>query len=109
MKEKLNMSLFMAAGLGDIATTSFALSQGYKEAWILGPFVEKYNLTGALIFRMAVTAVVIGGYALTKERNGRFAYSFDKALRLGNVFYWGILAINTLQLAAGGRPDVLGF
>ena len=100
MKEKINMTACFFGGLGDITTTAIGLTYGLKEVGILGkPLVEADLTTDAYIIRMAATAIMIGSYALTQEHNSRFAFSFDKAIRIGNIFTWGVVALNTIQLA----------
>jgi hypothetical protein len=49
---------------------------------------------------MAIVAFYVGLYALTKEKNNRFAFSFEKAIKAGNIMWWGFVAFNTAQIAA---------
>lgn len=104
MKEKFVMTTFLAAGLGDVATTAVGLSNGFKETGIMGQhLVEMNNETGAYVARVAVSAVLIGIYALSKEYPNRFSFSVDRAMRISNVITWGIVALNTVQIAALGQ------
>lgn len=100
MKERFVMTTFMMAGLADVATTMGNLNLGYKEIGIAaGPMVEMGNHTGAYVYRMTVTAVLIGLYAFSKEHPHRFSFSIDRGVRIANVISWGIVTLNTMQLA----------
>lgn len=100
MKEKFIMTTFFAGGMADIATTAIGLNAGFKEIGFLGSYMsEMNNMTGAYIVRTAISAILIGLYALTKEKNSRFAISFDGAVRISNVISWGVVALNAVQVA----------
>lgn len=98
------MTTFLVGGLGDVATTAVGLSNGFREVGPLGSqLMEADNHTGAYVARIAVTAVLLGLYALSKEHPNRFTYSVDRAMRISNVITWGIVALNAVQIAALGK------
>lgn len=99
MKEKFIMSSLFVGSVGDVATTAYALNQGLSEKGVMGArLMEMNNPTGAFIYRMAVTAVIIGIYAIAQEKPGRFTFSIDRAARIANVITWGITALNAVQI-----------
>ena len=73
MSEKGLMTSFFMAGLFDVSSTAIGLRMGFQE---VGPLasgvVESGNIHVAFISRMAVTAVMLGLYALTKKHNNRW-------------------------------------
>lgn len=100
MKEKLLMTSFFVGSMGDIATTAYALNVGLPEKGVMGMrLAEMNNMTGAYIYRIAATVMLIGIYAISKERPGRFTFSADRALRAANLITWGITALNAVQIA----------
>jgi energy-converting hydrogenase Eha subunit A len=104
MKEKFIMTSFFVAGLSDIATTAIGLENGMVERGIAGKnLAETNNMVGAYVFRIAVTSVLIGLYAFSKENPSRFSFSIDRATRIANVICWGVVALNATQLAMINR------
>jgi energy-converting hydrogenase Eha subunit A len=100
MKEKFVMSTFFIGGMSDVATTAVGLANGFKEVGPLAShLMEVDNDTGAYITRIAVTSVMLGVYALSKEYPNRFSYSVDRAMRISNLITWGIVALNVVQIA----------
>jgi hypothetical protein len=103
-KEKILMTSFLASNFADIASTAYALNLGFTEKGILGSgFVESGNFHEAAIIRTAVTAVMIGLYALTEENQDhlhyKWPYVFEKSMRAGNFISWGVFVLNTAQIA----------
>jgi hypothetical protein len=100
MKERFIMTSFFAAGVTDITTTAVALNSGLIEGGFAGRnLAEMHNMAGAYVFRMAVTSVLIGLYAYSKENPNRFSFSIDRATRIANIISWGVAALNAVQLA----------
>ncbi len=99
MKEKFIMTSFLAGQLADASITTIGLSANFSEKgyWI-NHLLETGGMTNALLAKMAVTAVVIGLYALSKEKNSRHFPAIDKGTRVGNLVTWGVVALNTLRL-----------
>lgn len=98
------MTAFFVAGMGDVATTAFGLAGGFLERGVAGRYlVEAGSPVNAMILRTAVTAVLIGTYALSQEKDWRYKFSFDRAIRISNIITWGVLAFNTIQFAPGMR------
>jgi hypothetical protein len=99
MKEKFMMTSFFAAGVTDVATTAVALNAGLVEVGLgARNLAEANNMAGAYVFRMAVTSVLIGLYAFSKEHPNRFSFSIDRATRIANIISWGVAALNAVQL-----------
>ena len=102
MKEKALMTSFFAANLVDVVTSTYAHSSlGFKE---IGFAADKYAEGGefytAAIVSTGVTALLIGSYALSKASGSRLSFSYEKAIRIGNLIRWGVNAINIAQVAA---------
>lgn len=102
MKEKFVMTTFFAAGLTDVATTAVALKSGFSEIGIIGSRMHEVgNPDGMYVYRMAVTAVLIGLYAFSKEHPSRYSFSIDRATRIANIISWGVVALNSIQIVYG--------
>lgn len=101
MKEKVLMTSFFIAGAVDMASTSYGLTlPGFTEQGIAGAqFVESGQFTHALLVRTAVTAWMIGTYALTKTHQSRWTFPVEKAMAINNVICWGINVLNVSQIA----------
>jgi len=94
------MTSLLAASVADVVTTGVGLNVGLTESGFAGShFIESGNPDAAYVSRVAVTALLIGVYALSKEYPGRFSYSIDKAMNILNVVAWGIVVLNTAQIA----------
>ncbi len=92
-------SLFTSAA-ADVGTTVLGINQGMAEAGVLGhDCYERGDMTGAYIVRVAVTATLIGLYALSKEKPGRWEFPIDRAVRIANIFSWSIAALNAVQIS----------
>lgn len=101
MKEKFVMASFLTAGVADVATTMAALNIGLTESGIFGQkMAETENMNGAYMYRLAVTSIIVALYAFSKENPSRYSFSIDKATRIANIISWGIVTLNTLNIAA---------
>ncbi|SRR5581483_4388828 len=99
MKEKFVMTSVFASSIADVVSTHIGLSNGLQEVGIFGRMsFENHLITNAYISRVAMTAVLIGVYALCKQYPNRFSFSVDKATRIVNVITWGAVALNMAQL-----------
>jgi len=99
-KENRIMTSFTLAHYSDTVISSVAMGinlPGFSEVGLLS-LIPEVNFGEAVIVKTAVTACLIGLYALTKKHNNRFAYSFEEALKISNVLTWGMTALNTLQV-----------
>ncbi len=98
MKERFVMTSLMASAYADITSTFIGLNNGFHEVGFLGSQMAEHNaMTHAYISRIAVTAIFIGIYALSKENPSRFTFSVDRAARIGNLLSWGAVTLNALQ------------
>lgn len=99
MKEKVIMTSVLTAGFADVGTTAMGLNMGFVEVGILpSHMIESGLATEAYITRIAVSAVLIGIYALSKQYPHKFTDSVDKGIRIGNIVAWGVAALNAVQL-----------
>jgi hypothetical protein len=99
MKEKFTMTAFAGSQMADAAISTLAICTGALET---GPFmglvVEKGGLDQALITKMAITVVLIGLYAISNKNESKYFKPIDKALRLGNLITWGVVALQTVGM-----------
>jgi hypothetical protein len=99
MKERILMTSVLIGSMADVVSTHMGLNLGLKEIGLVGSLnFENHSMTNAYISRIAVTALIIGMYALTKEYPNRLSYSVDKATRIINLITWGVVAMNSIQL-----------
>lgn len=99
MKEKIIMTSVVTAAFADAGTTAMGLNMGFREVGILpSHMVESGLTTEAYITRIAVSAVLIGIYALSKQYPNKYSDSVDKGIRIGNLVAWGVAALNAVQL-----------
>ncbi len=101
LKDKLLMTSFFVAALVDILTTGVGLNLGtFREiGWIGSQQVGAGTPMNAMVFRMAVTAFMVGMYALTKERGHKpLVYSFEKAVATTNLLSWSVVFFNAFQI-----------
>ena len=100
MKEKRLMTSFFLANAIDTAVSPFlAFQEGWKE---LGPLadikIEHGEFHEALILKTAFSAVLIGSYALAAKMDSRWKYPTEQALKIGNVFVWGVQVWNAANI-----------
>lgn len=95
------MTSFLASAVADVGTTAFGVQAlNFREIGIganaLGP---EALMPESFVLRVAVPALLIGVYALAKEReNFTLAYSTEKAMAIGNVLCWAAVVFNTSQI-----------
>ena len=102
MKEKALITSLLGANLVDVVTSTYAHSNlGFKEiGFAADKYAESGELYTAAIVSTGVTALLIGSYVLSKTSGNRFLFSYEKAIKIGNLIYWGVNAINVAQVAA---------
>ncbi len=101
MKEKKLMTYFFLVQAADLAITLRALQlPGFSE---LNSFAAEMLDNGEeikmIMIKMAVTLFLVGAYALTKEKESRFAFSTEKALQIGVAIMSAVLMMNAVQVA----------
>ena len=105
MKEKSLMTWFSAGSYADVGITAMGLNIGLKEVGVVAaPLVESGRFDYASMLRIGTTAVMVGLYALSKEKNSRFAFSFEKSIQVSNIIAWGINVMNAAQIIYGQLP-----
>lgn len=92
---------FILANFCDVVLTTLALQlPGFAEKGPLaGQFLAQARGVELLIFKIAITAFMIGIYALVAHRNDRWAFSIAAALRIGTILVWAVVAWNELNIA----------
>lgn len=96
------MASIMAATVADIGTTMGALATGSIE---VGYFAKGFQLEGnmeaAYLAKFAVSAVLVGIYALTARKDNDWAWGYDKVMKVLSVAMWVWPAINTINIVGG--------
>jgi hypothetical protein len=100
--EKRLITAFFLGNAIDSTSTSILLTQkGWQE---LNQFVVNKIAMGefhdVLILKLALTAVLIGTFALATCIESRWAAPIGKALRIGNLLVWGTQIWNGINLLA---------
>jgi hypothetical protein len=91
---------FILANLCDALITGVALTlPGFVEKGILGEgMLAGSQVFELLILKTAITAFMIGIYALTAHRQGRWSAPIQTALRLGTMAVWAVVAWNEVNV-----------
>lgn len=100
-KEKRLINSFVLANLCDVVATCVALTlPGFVEKGVMGGgMLAQARPVELLILKTAITAFMIGIYALAVHRRHRLHYSIETALKIGTVLVWLIVAWNELNIA----------
>lgn len=101
IKEKRLINSFLLANICDIAITAIALTlPGFVEKGLVaGELFEQARFVEPVIFKIAITAFMIGIYALAMHRRGRWSSPIATALKIGTVVVWMVVAWNELNVA----------
>jgi hypothetical protein len=101
MNQKRLINSFLLANVGDAVLAGIALLlPGFAEkGWPAGDMLAQGRVVELLIFKTAITAFMIGIYALAVQRNGRWTSPITTALRLGTILVWLAVAWNELNIA----------
>lgn len=95
MKEKIMMTSVVAASVADVLTTKIGLALGANEVGFIGRhMVESGMVDEAMFLRLGVAVTLMGIYALSKEYPNKYSDAIDKGVRIGNLYAWGIAALN---------------
>jgi hypothetical protein len=91
---------FLLANICDALITGVALSlPGFMEKGLLAEgMLASSRVFELLILKTAVTAFMIGIYALTANRPGRWSPPIQTALRIGTMAVWAVVAWNELNV-----------
>jgi hypothetical protein len=97
-KRKINS--FVLANVCDALLTGIALNlPGFVEKGILGQaMLADAKVIPLLIFKTAITAFMVGLYALVAHREGEWAGAVKVALQIGTVIVWVVVAWNELNI-----------
>lgn len=105
MKEKKLLTYFFLTQSMDAAITAAALRiPTIRE---IGPvaasLVENNQFTDAVIIKMAVIALFAGFYALSKSRDHRLSFAFEKSMQFSVGFMSLVLIWNMINIV----PELL--
>ncbi len=91
---------FLLANLCDALITAVALRMpGFMEKGVLGEgMLAGSQVFELLILKTAIVAFMIGIYALTANRRGRWTSPVQTALRIGTMAVWAVVAWNEMNV-----------
>jgi hypothetical protein len=100
MKEMKLINSFVLANISDAVVTGVGLHlPGMTERGVrASEMFAQGQISEMLIFKTAITALMIGIYALAASRRVRWAYPIEAALKIGNVLLWVVVAWNELNV-----------
>ncbi|MFA5987942.1 MAG: hypothetical protein WC797_04835 [Candidatus Paceibacterota bacterium] len=99
MKEKFLAATFVAGQLADASITTLGVSIHHAEnsLWMKS-LQEQGGLSHMLVAKIAVSSLVLGLYAISREANSKYASPVEKGLIIGNLATWVVVSYNTLRL-----------
>jgi hypothetical protein len=101
LKAKGLINSFVLANLCDVLLTGIGV--GGLKFMEIGPvagiMLAQQQVIPLLIVKTAITAFMIGIFALSVSRNSRWAHPIRASLRIGNVILWLVVAWNELNIA----------
>ncbi len=99
-REKKLINSFILANVCDVCITFIALMlPGFTEkGFLAGTLFARAQVSEVLILKIAITAFMIGIYALAVHRDGRLLQPVQAALRTGNALVWFVVAWNELNV-----------
>lgn len=100
MKEKQLINSFVLANVSDVVSTAVGLSlPGVAEKGVSAQdMFAQGRFSEALIVKSAITAFMIGIYALAAHRQARLYPAIDKALKISTIILWLVVAWNELNI-----------
>lgn len=99
------INYFLAGQIADAVITYTALSQleGFKEIGPAGSEMISDDSQRLLIAKIAVTAMIIGLYAISRDKQLRAEFVGRKVMDLSTTILYLVLASNVIQVA----PEVI--
>jgi len=102
MKGKELMTSFFAANMVDSVLTRTSLEiPGMQElqGWA-SHYFEAGDINLPILVKTGVIVALIGSYALAQSQGSRLEYPLEKAMKIGTYMVWGIVAWNSVNIAA---------
>lgn len=98
--KKRRIDSFLLANVCDGVLTAIALQlPGFSEkGFVAGEMLSQAMVVELVIFKIAITAFMIGIYALAVQDKGRWSFPVETALRIGTGIVWTIVAWNELNI-----------
>jgi len=91
---------FVLANLCDAILTGIALNMpGFSEKGLLAAdMLAHAQVIELVIFKISITAFIIGIYALTAQHKSRWSRPIELSLKIGIVLVWCVVAWNELNI-----------
>lgn len=99
-REKRLINSFVLANLCDVVVTGVALTlPGFMEKGLLGEeMLAQAQGSELLILKIAITAFMIGIYALAAHRKDRWSHPIEAAIKISAVIVWVAVAWNEFNV-----------
>lgn len=91
---------FLLANICDVVVTGVALMlPGFVEKGLVaGEMFSQARTVEMLILKTAVTAFMIGVYALAMHRSSRWSKAVGTAMRIATILVWAVVAWNEFNI-----------
>jgi hypothetical protein len=100
-QKRLITSFFLANAVDATITSMLLTQQGWQELNRLAfDSIAQDGIQEVLILKLALTAVLIGSYALAHCISSRLEYPLEKALQWGAILVWGVQVWNAANVIA---------
>ena len=105
MTPKDHVNYFILGNIADTAITYLALQrlEGFTEVGIAGSDLAMDEPTRMIISKIAATALIVGVYAITREKNKEREFVGRKSMEIASAAVYLILLKNIIQVF----PEVL--
>lgn len=100
MKAIEQINFFIAGHIADAAITYTALHhlEGFQEVGPAGSQMIDSESNRLLMAKIAVTALMVGLYALSRDKNKSFEYVGRRAMEISTAIIYLVLVSNTAQV-----------
>ena len=103
--KRLITSFFVANVVDSLITAYFLSQEGWQELnlFAVGK-ISRGEFYQVLILKIAVTAILIGAYAIAKSLNSRLEYPLERSVQIGTALVWIVQVWNAFNVIATFAP-----
>ena len=100
LNERKLINYFVLGQMADIFVTKIALDQlqGFREVGVLGSELIEQQETRLLIIKIAITALMVGGFALSRNKNRMMEFVTRRSMEISTGILYLILTANASQI-----------
>ncbi len=104
--KRLITSFFIANAVDSLITFYFLNQEGWQELNLVAVGkISRGEFYEVLILKTAVTAILIGTYALAKTINSRLEYPLERSVQIGTMLIWIVQVWNAFNVIASFTPQ----